>query len=310
MRLSYKADSILTARITRDSILSYKADSILAASIATNTASITNNITTITENITNNTTNITNLFNADSALAVRVHNDSVAFSKRMDTLLTHVCDSIEKCDIISELQTADSMLGARITRDSILSYKADSVLTARITRDSIISYKADSVLAVRIIADSILSYKADSALAARLIDTASKIREDFPRVSDKTVTLKQGNDTIGRFTLNQESDYTLTIPTPPDAQVQSDWNQTTTTEKDYIKNKPNIRDSVNRVVLDSLFAANSAMNKAIDTIAGHVIHDSLGNYAIKSCEDVNACVATAIGNNNSAINQAIDTRRW
>ena len=71
--------------------------------------------------------------------------------------------------------------------------------------------------------------------------------------------------------------------------------------------RTHIRDSVNRVVLDSLVAANSAINKAIDTIAGHVIHDSLGNYAIKSCEDVNACVATAIGNNNSAINQAIDT---
>jgi hypothetical protein len=29
-------------------------------------------------------------------------------------------------------------------------------------------------------------------------------------------------------------------PTIPDAQIQSDWNQTTTTAKDYIKNKPTI----------------------------------------------------------------------
>ncbi len=29
-------------------------------------------------------------------------------------------------------------------------------------------------------------------------------------------------------------------PTIPDAQIQSDWNQTTTTAKDYIKNKPTL----------------------------------------------------------------------
>ena len=235
--LFYRADSILAARITADSILSYKADSILAARLTADSATITNNTTKIennTTNISNITNNVNNLQIADSVLNARFTRDSIVLSKRLDTIFTHICDSIEQCDVISNLQKADSLLGVRITRDSVLSYKADSVLSAR------------------------------------LIDTASKIREDFPRVSDKTVTLKQGNDTIGRFTLNQESDYTLTIPTPPDAQVQSDWNQTTTTEKDYIKHKPNIRDSVNRVVLDSLFAANSAMNKAIDTIAGHI----------------------------------------
>lgn len=37
-------------------------------------------------------------------------------------------------------------------------------------------------------------------------------------------------------------DYSLlsNTPTIPDAQIQSDWNQTTTTAKDYIKNKPTI----------------------------------------------------------------------
>ena len=185
--LSYKADSILAARITRDSILSHKADSILADSITTKTVSITNNLTNITENITNNTTNITNLFNADSALAVRVHNDSLALSKRMDTLLTHLCDSIEKCDIISNLRKSDSLLGARITRDSVLFYKADSVLASRITRDSILSYKADSVL------------------SARLVDTASKFRlalkDSLSRYLDSAQVRKAIHDSIGNGTL-------------------------------------------------------------------------------------------------------------
>ena len=49
------------------------------------------------------------------------------------------------------------------------------------------------------------------------------------------------NDLTNKPTLFSGSYNDLTNkPTIPDAQIQSDWNQTTTTAKDYIKNKPSI----------------------------------------------------------------------
>ena len=155
------ADSLLGARIAGDSIaLSGKIHSdsaYLKGLIDANTATITNNTT----NITNNTTNISNITNnitslqvADSVLSARFTKDSIALSKRLDTMFTHICDSLEQCEVITNLQNADAALSARITHDSILSYRADSILATRITRDSILSYRADSLLSARITADS------------------------------------------------------------------------------------------------------------------------------------------------------------
>ena len=67
-------------------------------------------------------------------------------------------------------------------------------------------------------------------------------------------------------------------PTIPAAHVNADWAQTSTESVDYINNKPNIRDSVNTVVTDSLTISNSKMNKAIDTIAANVVADSLNAF--------------------------------
>lgn len=39
---------------------------------------------------------------------------------------------------------------------------------------------------------------------------------------------------------NTKKDYIKNKPTIPDAQIQSDWNQTNNNSKDYIKNKPTI----------------------------------------------------------------------
>ena len=60
--------------------------------------------------------------------------------------------------------------------------------------------------------------------------------KDLPAVYDSQITIKQGDVTKGTFTLNQNGNSTITL----DAVVQSDWNQTNSTELDFIKNKPTV----------------------------------------------------------------------
>ena len=66
--------------------------------------------------------------------------------------------------------------------------------------------------------------------------TNKEVGEMIPSVYDSTITVKQGDVTKGTFTLNQSGNATITL----DAVVQSDWNQTNSTELDFIKNKPTI----------------------------------------------------------------------
>ena len=231
-----------------------------------------------------------------TALVNRIVADSNALAHRMDTLLNHVCDSVQECVTgwisDSTRMVYDSLhtyyVNTNTLRDTAAAIRGDipdvsgfatkdelradsTVLANRIVTDS-------TVLANRIVTDSTVLVNRivtdSTALHNALKDTASAIRADFPEVSDKTITVKQGDNTIGTFTLNQGTDGTVIIPTPAE-QAQSDWNENNSSDPAYIQNKPNIRDSVNRVVLDSLSAANSAMNRAVDTISRNNIHDSL-----------------------------------
>ena len=204
-------------------------------------------------------------------------NDTLGHYLQADAL----CDSIVKCGVIKDMRDSIQTNAQNIQSNSqriatnetnITSLQAaDNALSERIKADSLnllgfkTKVKADSATLVsRIVADSTALHKA-------IKDTAAAIRAD---IHDSVLVIKQGNVVLGTFSANQNHNDTINIPTPAE-QAQADWNQTTTTAKDYIKNKPNIRDSVNRVVLDSLAAANSAMNRAVDTISRHNIHDSL-----------------------------------
>ena len=211
----------------------------------------------------------------------------VGIEKLNDTLGHYLqagalCDSIVKCGVIKDMRDSIRTNAQNIQSNSqriatnetnITSLQAaDNALSERIKADSLnlVGFKTkvrvdSATLVSRIVADSTALHKA-------IKDTAAAIRAD---IHDSVLVIKQGDVVLGTFSANQNHNDTINIPTPPDAQVQADWNQNTTTAKDYIKNKPNIRDSVNRVVLDSLYAANSAMNRAVDTISRHNIHDSL-----------------------------------
>ena len=66
--------------------------------------------------------------------------------------------------------------------------------------------------------------------------TNKEVGEMIPPVYDSQITVKQGSVTKGTFTLNQNGNATITL----DAVLQSDWNQTNSTELDFIKNKPTV----------------------------------------------------------------------
>ena len=251
--LFYMADSILAVRITQDSILFYKADSILSARITADSINLVNNyydkikindtvayilsqITTATGNLNDNyytkveindtLSHYTTTDRIDSLLGDYVKKDT------LENYLTiaGLCDSIKNCEVITNLQAADSLLGVRITRDSILSYKADSILANRISRDSILSYKADSILANRITRDSILFYNADSVLSARITadsinlvnnyydkikinDTVayilSQITSATGNLNDNYYTKIEINDTLSHYTTSDHVDSLL-----------------------------------------------------------------------------------------------------
>jgi hypothetical protein len=166
-------------------------------------------------------------------LAGKIHTDSIALASRMDTLLKHVCDSVQEC--------VTDLMG--------------DTLKAYTTSDKIDTLLGDYVTNVHL--NDTLSHYYDTTLMKKAIhDTANVLRELIPVVNNGQITIRvdnQGTETTFTFGVNQADNLDITIP----ASTQIS----------------NLRDSVNRVVLDSLYAANSAMNKAIDTIAGNNIHD-------------------------------------
>ncbi|MCQ2276025.1 MAG: hypothetical protein MJZ87_03660, partial [Bacteroidales bacterium] len=163
--------------------------------------------------------------------------------------------------------------------------------------NQIVKAAADSLISTRELTDSLSNYTETSKLCEYITTNCTDIALDseIPTVNNSTITIKQGDSNLGSFTLNQEGETTITIPTA-DAQAQSDWAQTDDTKADYIKNKPNIE----KIVRDSLVNGNSAINSVVDTIVNNQIvkaaadslistrelTDSLSNYTetSKLCE--------------------------
>ena len=68
--------------------------------------------------------------------------------------------------------------------------------------------------------------------------TKTQVEEMIPSVYNSQITIKQGGATKGTFTLNQSGNATINIDAVTN--VQSDWNQSDSSQPDYIKNKPTI----------------------------------------------------------------------
>lgn len=104
-----------------------------------------------------------------------------------------------------------------------------------------------------------------------LLDNPSITAETDPIYSQSPAAIITYED-IGHW--NSKSDFTgnyndlYNKPTIPSAQIQSDWNQTNTNAKDYIKNKPNIPQGV---VVDNALSStseNPVQNKVINSALG------------------------------------------
>lgn len=113
-------------------------------------------------------------------------------------------------------------------------------------------------------------------------------------VENNSTNIMRGDETLTTLTLNGKS--IATTDQIPDAQIQSDWNQTTTTAKDYIKNKPTIpaaqvnadwneTSSSSKAYIQNkptlgTAAAKNVGTGASDVAAGNHTHSSLknGNY--------------------------------
>ena len=85
------------------------------------------------------------------------------------------------------------------------------------------------------------------------------IKSAFISVDDTTQATELSTETVSELTLSTvvttgDYDDLINKPTIPDAQVQSNWNETDTTSKAYIQNKPTIPDT------SKLVTTNTAQN--------------------------------------------------
>ena len=150
--------------------------------------------------------------NLDSKLTSKIHEDSVALAGQITTLNTNLTNEI------NNLKAADNALSTRI--------KADS---ANLKNNYYIKSEINTKFA------DTAKYALKSSLAEVAFNGNYNSLNNKPAINNATLTIKQGETSLGTFTANASQDVTITVPP---AQVQSDWNQSTTTAVDYIKNKP------------------------------------------------------------------------
>ena len=103
--------------------------------------------------------------------------------------------------------------------------------------NTLLGAKADTGnVYTRTIINDKLGAKVDTASLAKVAKTGSyNDLSNKPDINNATLTIKQGETTLGSFTANASQDVEITIPP---AQIQSDWSQTITTAPDFIKSKP------------------------------------------------------------------------
>ena len=150
--------------------------------------------------------------NLDSKLTSKIHEDSVALAGQITTLNTNLTNEI------NNLKAADNALSTRIKADSA------NLKNNYYIKSDINTKFADTA-----------KYALKSSLAEVAFNGSYNSLNNKPAINNATLTIKQGETSLGTFTANASQDVTITVPP---AQVQSDWNQSTTTAVDYIKNKP------------------------------------------------------------------------
>lgn len=106
-------------------------------------------------------------------------------------------------------------------------------------------------------------------------------------------------DTSDLATVATSGDYNdlTNKPTIPDAQIQSDWDQTDTTAKDYIKNKPDIVNSINGFSGSVSTVESKLVTTSVPNVTS-VGSASTWNFSMGTGNDIHTLIIT--GNNSIA----------
>jgi len=196
--------------------------------------------------------------NLDSKLTDKIHGDSLALAGQINTVNTNLTSKIHEDSVAlaGQITTLNTNLTSKIYEDSVALAGQITTLNTNLTNEINNLKAADNALSTRIANDSANlknNYYTQSAINTKFADTAkyalkSSLAEvaftgsynslsNKPDINNATLTIKQGETSLGTFSANASQDVTITIPPAP-AQVQANWNQTNTGSVDYIKNKP------------------------------------------------------------------------
>lgn len=303
----------------------------------------------------------------------KVHNDSLALAERIDTIYSHLCDSVMNCTDIKTMQTdiAANATNIGFNKQAIIDSSAhirndikNGQITIAVNRSTTttettvtnptfgVNQEADQTVTINIPQETTVNNGQLTIVAAGDTTrfTANQATNDTVRL-DKFAT----KDTLSKYTTTDNidtivnkhhfltSDSALIVRMRDsiqkvNAHVSADslvlatkihadsvdlakhisdstrmvfdtlhkYYATKDTLKNFV-NKLAIRDSVNKVVKDSLRIGTSAINIAIDTIARHNIHDTAVAIRTHIRDSVNVVMLDSLKLGTSAINQAIDT---
>jgi len=293
-------------RTLRDSIqIMFDSIGSMHDSIFVNTTNITNNtenITTITNNVNNITTDIHAL---DSVISARIIRDSTELSNRMDTLLTHVCDSVETC---VKGWISDS---TRMIVDSLGAYYDTTLMKKAIhdTADVLRSMMTDAANDAKItiqknggdVGHFTLNQATGQAINILVPTTVAEMTD-----ASNYVTHTQLNDTLGAY---------------------YDTTAVRTVIHDSLGNYLTINglcDSVKKcVVIKDMQTDITKLQTADNNLSTRIQNDSTNlkdHYYTKTqvdsatnkvrndiCDSATHCMERALANPNSAINNAVDS---
>jgi len=250
-------------------------------------------------------------------------------TNRMDTLLTHVCDSVSDCVhgwISDSTRMVIDSLGAYYDTTQVKTAIHDTAETIRSlipTVPTVVSAFTNDVPYL-IEHQSLEGYVTKQALNDTLDDYVMKadlcgeVKNCIKDTLSHYTTTNQLDTVIRKYGYVTNAHLNDTL-----AAVYNTIRTDSTALHKAIKDtasaiRGDICDSATACIKKALADASSEINHAIDTIARNnihdtaqairaAIHDSLSSYKIKDCGDVTTCVNAALIDGASATNHAIDS---
>jgi len=195
----------LTLATRMDTVYKHLCDSVMNCD---GIETMRDSIQKVNNRLTNDSTILADRIHTDSiALVNRIVTDSTALAHRMDTLLKHVCDSVETCVkgwisdstrmVFDTLHTHYTSL--QTLKDSTTAIRGALVDSARNIRNSV----GNGTLSITYGTNDPVTFKANQ-------NTNSSIA--IPAPNDGTLTINYGNHTEGTFSANQSGSTVVNIP--------------------------------------------------------------------------------------------------